>query len=266
MLTTFGAALKTWEAERRAGWQPGVPRIRSDLGHAARPEPRGCRMVIGPNFFKGIFYVTAGVVAFVMMGCGPKENSSSPGTSELVADAPALEKRSQESATTPTTTLPRVGQSLPYTRFIAGDGQVVDLAQATDRRYSLLVFMRGYPGYVCPFCTQQTAVLLKRHDEIVATQTKLFIVFPGPAETIPKFLAAVRDYLGKGNRGEPAVPLLMDVDLQAVDALGIRHQLAYPSTFVVDATGKLVFVYVGKTPSDRPPLDDILRILKNWTR
>jgi peroxiredoxin len=218
-------------------------------------------MVIGANISKGVFYATAGVMACVMVGCGPRENSSSRGTSESVADTSALERRSQESAATPTSTLPTVGQSLPYTRFIAGDGHVVDLARATDRRYSLLVFMRGYPGYVCPFCTRQTAVLLKRHDEILTTQTKLFIVFPGPADTIPKFLAAVRDYLGNGNRGEPAVPLLMDVDLKAVDALGIRHQLAYPSTFVVDATGKLVFVYVGKTPSDRPPLDDILQIL-----
>jgi hypothetical protein len=53
----------------------------------------------------------------------------------------------------------------------------------------------------------------------------------------------------------------MDVDLKAVDALGIRRQLARPSSFVLDAQGRLVYAYIGQSPSDRPALDDILRFL-----
>jgi peroxiredoxin len=156
----------------------------------------------------------------------------------------------------------KVGGPFPYTRFIGDDGEVVDLARASDRKYSLVVFMRGFAGFVCPYCTAQTAELLDRHHEIMSTQTQLFIVYPGPADTIPKFLDAVRAYMKSDDDSALAVPLLMDVDLKAVDALGIRHQLARPSSFVLDANGTLVYAYVGKSPSDRPALDDILRVLK----
>lgn len=156
----------------------------------------------------------------------------------------------------------KVGEPFPYTRFIGHDGQVVDLARTSDRKYSLVVFMRGFSGFVCPNCTAQTAELLDRHGEIMSTQTRLFIVYPGPADTIAKFLDAVRAYMKNDDDSALAVPLLMDVDLKAVDALGIRHQLARPSSFVLDANGTLVYAYVGKSPSDRPALDDILRVLE----
>ena len=158
--------------------------------------------------------------------------------------------------------VPGVGKPFPYTQFVGQDGRVVDLAQRTDKKYSMLVFMRGFPGYVCPFCTAQTAELVKRYPEILSTDTELFIVYPGAAETIPKYLEAVRAYLKSDSSPKLPIPLLMDIDLKAVDAIGIRHQLARPSTFILDATGEVVYAYVGGAPSDRPPLDDILRILK----
>jgi peroxiredoxin len=121
--------------------------------------------------------------------------------------------------------------------------------------------MRGFAGFVCPYCTAQTAELLNRQDEILAKQAKLFIAYPGPADTIPKFLDAVRAYMESEEDADLAIPLFMDVDLKAVDALGIRHRLARPSTFVLDADGTLVYAYVGKNAYDRPALDDILRVL-----
>jgi len=201
-----------------------------------RPRPIGSGLL-----------VAAGLLALVLWGCRGKEaeNAVSGRTDSTLSDL-----------------VPKVGEPFPYTQFIGADGQVVDLALATDRKYSLVVFMRGFAGFVCPYCTAQTAELLNRHDEILATQTQLFIAYPGPADTIPKFLDAVRAYMKSDEDSELAVPLFMDVDLKAVDALGIRRQLARPSSFVLDAEGGLVYAYIGKSPSDRPALDDILSVLE----
>ena len=167
-----------------------------------------------------------------------------------------------ESLEAPSTDVPTVGELLPYTRFIGRDGEIVDLAASPDGKKSLLVFMRGFSGFVCPYCTAQTAELVRRLEEIHGTNTELHVVFPGPAETIPKFLEAVRAYMKNDTVATPSLSVLMDVDLKAVDALGIRQDLARPCTFVLDPDGKLVYKYVGASPSDRPSLDDVLRVLE----
>ena len=65
-----------------------------------------------------------------------------------------------------------------------------------------------------------------------------------------------------GAGGNPRVPfpVLLDPDFKAVDALGIRAQLARQSTFVIDKRGDVVFGYVG-VPSDnydRPSVKSLL--------
>ncbi len=199
----------------------------------------------------GGLILAVGLLTLVLWGCKGKEGDNAvSGRSDPTADSIRPEL------------LPKVGEPFPYTQFIGAEGEVVDLALATDRKYSLVVFMRGFVGFVCPHCTTQTAELLTRHDEILSTETKLLIAYPGPADTIPKFLDAVRDYMKSDPDSELAIPLFLDVDMKAVDALGIRHQLARPSSFVLDAEGRLVYAYVGKSPGDRPALDDILNVLK----
>jgi peroxiredoxin len=186
-------------------------------------------------------------LSFLIGGCkGEEAGKATPATTDTTQEAQ----------------LPKVGEPFPYTQFIDGEGQVVDLARATDRKYSVVVFMRGFAGFVCPYCTAQTAELVTRHDEILSAQARLFIAYPGPADSIPRFLDAVRAYIKSGDDVEFPVPLFMDVDLKAVDALGIRRQLARPSTFVLDAEGNLVYAYIGASADDRPALDDILRVLE----
>jgi peroxiredoxin len=179
----------------------------------------------------------AGVLAACVWGCGKKEGSP--------AAASGL-----------------VGQSFPYTRFITGDGEVIDLASAPGRERSLVVFMRGFPGYVCTYCTRQTAELVRRLDDIRATNAELFIVYPGPADAIPRFLDAVRRFMKTAPTARIPVPILLDVDLKAVEAVGIKHKLSYPSTFLLDAQGTVRYAYIGKGPTDRPAIDDVLSAIR----
>jgi peroxiredoxin Q/BCP len=61
--------------------------------------------------------------------------------------------------------------------------------------------------------------------------------------------------------------LLSDVDHKVIEAYGIfnaneHNGIAFPSTFVLDKTGVIRYMYVGRTPTDRPPDESILDQVK----
>jgi peroxiredoxin len=59
---------------------------------------------------------------------------------------------------------------------------------------------------------------------------------------------------------------VLDVELKAVDQLGIRKDLSKPATYVIDKEGKLRYAYVGKTLADRPSVKAILAELDQINR
>ncbi len=215
-----------------------IPRLTSP---SARDRGRRNPVLTRPTRCAGF------LVVFLLTGCSGDQN-------------PAAPQSGSQTRPVPYTAVTKVGDVFPYTSFVGQDGTVVDLTKRGDGKKSLLVFMRGFSGFVCPYCTAQTAELVKRRDEILATNTELYVVYPGAAETIPTFLEAVRVYMA--SEDAPGISVLMDVDLKAVDALGIRQDLSRPCTFVLDAEGRLVYEYVGEGPPDRPSLDDVLQVLK----
>lgn len=61
-------------------------------------------------------------------------------------------------------------------------------------------------------------------------------------------------------------PFLADDDRDLVRSYGVFHltdpagrPIPVPGAFLIDAEGIVRYRFVGATPSDRPPLDDILR-------
>lgn len=61
--------------------------------------------------------------------------------------------------------------------------------------------------------------------------------------------------------------LLSDTDHKVIEAYGVfnpnEHDgIAYPSTFILDRTGTIRYMYVGKVPTDRPPDDAIIDQVK----
>lgn len=135
--------------------------------------------------------------------------------------------------------------------FIDSKGEKVDLAEFRGKKNVLLVFMRGFPGEVCINCSAQTSRLIKFHPDFVKRDTEVLVVFPGPKDTLPQFLAAGR---AKANNAEVPFRILMDPDFAAVDRLGIRGSLAKPSTYLLDKQGKVRFAYVGAYTGDRPSI------------
>lgn len=157
-------------------------------------------------------------------------------------------------------------------RFVDRDGQPVDLAQYKGQKNVVLVITRGQQGAatprpgqinygdVCLYCATQTAGLKNNYAKFQQRDAEVVVVYPVPTkETTDKLktFETVVNYRG-GTSGPSPFPLLLDLELKAVDQLGIRHNLARPATYILDKNGNARFAYVGKTLGDRPSIKAIL--------
>ncbi len=150
-----------------------------------------------------------------------------------------------------------VGRPLVYTRFLQDDGEVLDLDDLRGTRV-VLIIMRGFAGAVCLHCSTQMLALVKNLGEFERRKTRVFVVYPGEAATVPVFMESVR---ALDPNFRPPFRILLDVDLAAVRAFLIEGSLAKPTTLIVDESGIVRWAYVGQQPSDRPSMDLVLRQL-----
>ena len=152
------------------------------------------------------------------------------------------------------------GEQMPL-KFVDTSGKVVDLASFRGKSNVVLVVVKGLPqfpgGVFCPGCLAQVHSLTVNHAEFKKRDAELLMVFPGASDKLPQFLA---DGKVDGTGDNPKVPfkLLLDQDFKAVDALGIRGDLAKPSTYIIDKKGDVVFAFVGETTTDRPAVKAVL--------
>jgi peroxiredoxin len=143
--------------------------------------------------------------------------------------------------------------------FVDSDGKQVDLTTFRGMKV-VLVVLRGMPqapgGVFCPSCLAQTSSLLANQDAFATRGARVVVVFPGPAERIGEFLQSARNQ----TPGEPTPTfrLCLDRECAACERLGIRDDLARPSTYVLDTKGNLVYAYVGETSTDRPSVKAVL--------
>ena len=147
-----------------------------------------------------------------------------------------------------------VSQSQPITiedfsdlRFTDQDGNEIELAEIMTREYLVLVVTRGWYGGVCVYSASQPSRLARRIEENEAYEAQVGGVVAGGEGDIP-------------NEDIP-YPILLDINLASVDQLGIREELAKPSTYCVDRQGRVVFAYVGDSIADRPTVDSVLQQL-----
>lgn len=148
-----------------------------------------------------------------------------------------------------------VGRPLAYSRFLQDDGTVVDLNDLRGQRVALII-MRGYAGAVCLHCSTQMLALVKNLPQFKERNTRVFVVYPGEANTVPVFIESVR---ALDERFRPPFPILLDVDLAAVRAFLIEGSVAKPTTMILDGKGIVRWAYVGQHPADRPSIELVLR-------
>lgn len=144
--------------------------------------------------------------------------------------------------------------------FVDTKGNKVSLPEFRGQKNVVLVFTRGFTGQICPFCTAQTSRLLTNYQEFARRNTEVLAVFPGEKSRVADFLKAVRAQ-DKSGPSEPPFRVLLDEELAAVDRLGIRGDLAKPSTYILDKQGRVRFAYVGAHVADRPSVKALLQEL-----
>ncbi len=140
--------------------------------------------------------------------------------------------------------------------FVDSSGQPVSIKDYRGSKNVVLIFTRGYPGFVCPNCSTLTSRLIANYDEFTKRDAEVLVVYPGDKTHLEDFVKASKPT----QASEKAVPfpILLDEGFQAVDKLKIHADLAKPSTFILDKQGAVRFAYVGASSADRPSIKAML--------
>jgi peroxiredoxin len=205
------------------------------------------------------FPLLAGLIGLLVAasGCGSSTTPPAPQSGYPTADLKATAERFHDDPKPNRTTS---GDQIPL-QFVDANGKAVDLTSYRGKSNVILVIVKGmprYPGGVfCPGCLAQVNSLTANYDEFKKRDAEIVLVFPGPSDKLPQFLA---DGKVDGANGNPPVPfsVVLDQDLKAVNALGISGDLAKPSTYILDKKGNAVFAFVGETTTDRPSVKALL--------
>lgn len=147
--------------------------------------------------------------------------------------------------------------------FSDPEGKEVQLSDIMTEDYLVLVITRGWYGGVCFYCASQTSRWARRFEELEPYNAQLAVIFPTENAEEAVKIDELEKRIRKGQipNEEIPYPILLDINLSSVDQLGIRSDLAKPSTYIIDREGRVRFAYVGESIADRPTVDSILKQL-----
>lgn len=167
----------------------------------------------------------------------------------IMAGCSLLGAQGQEATTAQA--MPKLGEKARDFTLQGLDGATVRLGEQIARGPVVLVVLRGYPGYQCPFCTRQFGDYLANAPKFEAANARVLFVYPGPAD-------GLREHAAAFTAGAPlphAFRILPDPDYRFTLAYGLRweapQETAYPSTFVVNRNGVVTFAHTSRSHGDR---------------
>lgn len=153
---------------------------------------------------------------------------------------------------------PRVGDKAPDFTLEALDGGKIQLSKLTKTNPVALVVLRGFPGYQCPLCTMQVGELLRNAGKFAAARSQVILVYPGPADNLK---ARASEFVA-GKNLPKNFRVVLDPDYKVVNQYDLRwnapNETAYPSSFVIDKSGKVVYAKISKQHGDRAGSAELL--------
>jgi len=157
---------------------------------------------------------------------------------------------------------PSVGQRAPDFTLPTLDGTSLSLSSLASKGPVVLILLRGYPGYQCPFSQQQFLNYQQTAAQFAALGAQVVFIYPGTAS---KNLA---DDAAQMTGGQPLAAnthLVLDPDYAFANQYGLRwddpNQTVYPSTFLVSKSRMIFFAHTGTSSSDLTPPTDALAAL-----
>ncbi len=177
----------------------------------------------------------------------------------LVAFACVLLAASSASAQT----TPAVGSKAPDFTLQTTTGHSVSLAQMRAKGTLVLVLLRGYPGYQCPFCTKQVHDFIEHGADFAAKKANVLFVYPGPPAALDQH---AKEFLAKQANLPSNMTMVVDPDYKMTNLYHLRwngpDETSYPSTFILDRGGKILFEKISHEHGDRTSAQDVLGQLK----
>lgn len=163
----------------------------------------------------------------------------------------------QQSPTKP----PAVGEKAPVSELSGLDGKAVRMGSLLKQGPVVLVVLRGYPGYQCPFCTKQVGELIQKGSEFAQRKATVVLVYPGPSEGLKKYAG---DFVA-GKEIPKHFRFTIDPDYRFTKSYGLRwdapNETAYPSTFVVRRDGRVAYAKISRDHGDRAPVGEVIAAL-----
>jgi len=199
---------------------------------------------------------TSVIVAALLAGCA-RSGPSVADSADLIGPADIHFKDDVTANAAP-------GDGLLDLSFVDQAGKAIKPRDLIGKKNLVLVFTRGYNGSICPYCSSYTSGLITNYPAISQRGSEVLVVYPitkpDHAQRLDEFLKATFIRSGDGVTTTP-FPVVLDIGLKGVDALGIRKDLAKPATYILDKGGRVRFAYVGNSLSDRPSIKAILKQL-----
>lgn len=148
--------------------------------------------------------------------------------------------------------------------FVDQTGKTIHPRELVGTHHLVLVFVRGYNGSVCPYCSAYTSGLISNFRAIAERDADVLLVYPisepDQKQRLEEFLQTTFQQVRSSSTKIP-FHVVLDIGLKAVNALGIRKDLSKPATYILDKKGHVRFAYVGNSLADRPSIKAIIKQL-----
>jgi peroxiredoxin len=153
---------------------------------------------------------------------------------------------------------PREGGHAPDFELKALDGTAVRLSDKVAAGPTVVVMLRGYPGYQCPVCRRQVGQLAEKAGSFREAGASVVLVYPGD---VPDLAEKAREFFGSKPLPEGFVAVT-DPGYALTNSWGLRweaeRETAYPSTFVLGPDRVVKFARISMSHGGRTSPDEVL--------
>ena len=153
---------------------------------------------------------------------------------------------------------PGIGERPPDFRLLTPEGKVIQLSAVIKKGPVVLVVLRGYPGYQCPYCNRQVQDFIANAQHFSESGAHVILVYPGPPQDLNAHAA---EFL-VGKRLPADFDLVLDPGYTFTNQYGLRwnapSETAYPSTFLIDKNGLIFFVKIVKEHGARTTASELI--------
>ncbi len=153
---------------------------------------------------------------------------------------------------------PGIGDKAPDFTLSTPSGSPLHFRGIFANGEVVLVILRGYPGYQCPYCQRQFHDFMQNASKFADANAQVVLVYPGP----PADLAQKAKEFTADQHLPSNIHLVIDPDYKVTNLYGLRwdapKETAYPSTFLVNSKDVIVFRKISRSHGDRTTAAEIL--------